>query len=386
MKFFLIKLVFCAQIILFKLSFYLCKVFLSKSKKSGTIIGTEEIASLLYSIGAALNSSKTVNTLKHPYYSYQYDFDLGKVPYSRMSQFFLAPVLFGYLIHKYKNFVYISRAGFLLPQVDGREFEFKLLKKNNCNIICFFTGSDIRSLKLMSEYSKENNIDVLTSYLMYSEGKFQEVDDIVKKVAQAADNYASVIFNASTDQMSYIGRKTHPFLYFASDDDIYYFPSKFQQIKKIIVHAPSSPILKGTPLVRATIKKLQEEGYDFEYVELIGQSNDKVLAELRRAHIVLNQFYAFVPGVFGIEALMNNTVLLTSADGDIESSLFGDANEAWVVTPYWKIYDKLKEQLDKPMEELKIQADKGTDWVKKYASYSFSSAYMQDVLNSLDND
>lgn len=359
----------------------------NKKIKAGNIVGVEEVASILYALGNALPSSETVNVISHPYYNYDYNYNFKKINIFKYCYLFLTPLLLGYLITRKKTFIYISGSGFLIKHIDGREFEFKALKKQGCNIICFFTGSDIRSLALMKNFSKEHNIDVITTYMYSDSNKNQYNDNIVKKLAQVSDKYANAIFNPSVDQISYIKQKTFSTLYFADDGKICFLPEKFQNnLKKIIVHAPSSPIIKGTPLVRAAIKKLQEEGYVFEYIELIGVPNTRVISMLKKAHIALNQFYAFVPGVFGIEAMMNNTVLLTSADRNIEPSLFEGANEAWVVTPYWRVYDNLKEQLEKPMEELKIQADKGTAWVTKYASSSFSSAYMQNILNSLDND
>ena len=168
------------------------------------------------------------------------------------------------------------------------------------------------------------------------------------------------------------------------NNKVNYFPEKWLKPEKlVVVHAPSSPIIKGTPLVRAAIKKLQLEGYDFEYVELIGVPNVVVLNELKRAHIILNEFYAFVPGVFGIEAMSNNAVLLCSADRRIEPTLFEGANEAWVVTPYWLIYDKLKEVLDSPIDQLKRQADEGTLWARKYCTYSFSREYLNSVISEI---
>lgn len=387
MRMFFARFVFLIQIFLFEVSYFFFNFF--KSKKVGTIVGTSEIASILYSIGNSIDDAKTVKISGNKFYNHKYDFDFEKIWGFKHLYVILSPILLGYLLNRYKNFIYISSSSFLISSFDAREYEFKKIKQRSCNLICIFTGSEIRSFELLKNYAKENNIDVVTTYQNISNIGIDSAKNELfrKKLAEMADKYADLIFNPNIDQMSYFKRKTYPALYFADDAKIKFFPEKFKKsLKKNVVHAPSSPIIKGTPLVRAAVKKLQEEGYDFKYVELIGVPNTKVLEELQRAHIVLNEFYAFVPGVFGIEAMMNNTVLLTSADRNIEPSLFEGANDAWVVTPYWQVYDKLKEQLDKPMEELKIQADKGTEWTKKYASYSFSAAYLQKIIKSLEND
>ena len=99
--------------------------------------------------------------------------------------------------------------------------------------------------------------------------------------------------------------------------------------------------------------------------------NDRVLDELKNAHIVLNQFYAFVPGIFGVEAMSSHCALLTSADESIETDFPIGSNKAWVVTRYFEIYDNLKKLLDNT-QLIKPQADAGYSWVKKYAAMSSS--------------
>lgn len=386
MKLMLLKVVFLVQKILLNTSFAVCKLFAPKQKE-GVVIGIEEIASILYSLGGALKGAKTVNFYKNPYYDEKYDYYFGQYKAYKLIKHFISPILLGYLMVRYKTFIYISGNGYLLRHLDGRAYEFWKLRKHGCDVICYFTGSDIRSFKRLDAFGKAHNMDVITTYQPISHNGIDSAfnENIRKMLGETANKYASAIFNPSTDQMAYIERNCHPFLYFADERKIQYLPEKFQQETKVVLHAPSSPIIKGTPIVRAVIKQLQEEGYDFEYVELIGVPNTQVMAELAKAHIVLNEFYALVPGVFGVEAMMNNAVLLTSADRELEPTLFEGANEAWVVTPYWQLYNNLKYALESPMEVLKDQADKGTQWVEQYCTYEFSSNYLNNVIEQLDD-
>lgn len=386
MKLMLLKVVFLTQKVLLNVSFTFFRLF-GPMHKEGVVIGVEEIASILYSAGGALKNAKTVNFYKNPYYDEKYDYYFGQYKVCRALVPLIAPVVLGYLMVRYKTFMYISGNGYLMKHLDGRAYEFSKLKKHECEVICFFTGSDIRSFTRLDAFGKARNMDVITTYQPIShkgiDNTFRE--NIRKMLGESADKYASAIFNPSTDQMAYIERECHPFLYFADESKIRYLPEKFKQEKKVVLHAPSSPIIKGTPIVRAVIKQLQEEGYDFEYVELMGVSNKEVMAALAKAHIVLNQFYALVPSVFGVEAMMNNAVLLTSADKNLEPTLFDGANEAWVVTPYWRLYKNLKKALDSPMVVLQAQADKGTQWVTRYCSYGFSAKYLQNVIDQLND-
>ena len=122
------------------------------------------------------------------------------------------------------------------------------------------------------------------------------------------------------------------------------------------------------------------EGYSFKYIELINEPHENILLALKSAHIVLNQFYAFVPGVFGIEAMASSCALLTSADENIESTLDEGANNAWKVTPYWSVYDHLKLFLDNP-DMIKPQALAGHNWAKKHCTYAAGAKKMNDIIN-----
>lgn len=172
-------------------------------------------------------------------------------------------------------------------------------------------------------------------------------------------------------------------MYFYDEENIACDPNKFLKDKKVVMHAPSSPIVKGTPIVRAAIKQLVEEGYDFEYVELLNIPHSKCLSELSRAHIVLNEFYSFVPGVLGVEAMASQSVLLTSANKNIEKTLPGLANDAWIVTPYYLVYKNLKKALDSPMSELEEQANQGKKWVEKYCSKEINQQHIRKIIDEL---
>lgn len=376
-----VKIFYRIQFLLVHISYFIFNF--SKKEKDGTVIGLVEVASLLHHISSALPNSTSVNIIKNPYYNFKYDHDYSKFG---LLKFIALPILLGKLAAQNQSFVYIGAAGFLSGRFDGRTGEFNFLKSVNCKVVCYFTGTDIRSFELLNEYGKDNNLDVITTYQHISHIGVNSYESEIKRknLANAADTHADLIFNPPTDQMSYITRRTLPALYFYPDKEITFNSEKWENVEKlVVVHGPSSPIIKGTPIVRAAIKQLQEEGFDFEYLELIDMPNNEVLSTLKRAHIVLNEFYAFVPGVFGVEAMASNSVLLTSADMNREPTLFFGANSAWVVTPYWSIYNNLKAQLSKPISALKEQADEGTNWVNKYCSYSSSALFLNEKLSEL---
>lgn len=358
----------------------------------GYVVGMEEIAGLLTAISESLDDTTTVNLASNPMYARRYDveFDIrGRASLlKRLRRLVVAPWVLGRLAVRHRTFIYLGAEGFLISLLDGREHELAFLRRKGREVVCYFTGSEIRSQPLVNELGRTLGRDVLTTYepLVAPGIATDAADQHRRRLAATAERHAQVIFNAQVDQMSYFERPTHPPMYFFPNERIAHRPDKWRDpLHIVIVHAPTSPVIKGTPLVRAAIKRLREEDYVFEYVELTNQPNAVVLATLERAHVVLNQFYAFIPGVFGIEALAANTVMLTSADGSLEPSLPAGANDAWVVTPSWRIYENLKAVLDDP-SSMQRQADAGTAWVEENCSRSVDRSRLLSILSTTRMD
>jgi hypothetical protein len=294
------------------------------------------------------------------------------------------PVLLGYLVNISDGFVYVWSDGYLTSLVDGRKFEFSFLKKRCKKICCFFCGNDIRSPHLEIQLGTRLGLEVASNYYQFFLPKMigEKYESEKKNLALSANIYADLVFNFDVDQSSYLSKSSLPFIYFYPDDKFCMLAEKFNESTLKVVHAPTSPIIKGTQLVRAAIKKLKCEGFDFEYFELINVSNETVVNELRTAHIVLNEFYMFTPGVFGVEALANFCVLMTAADEFIETSLPYGSNNAWVVTRYYEIYDKLKWLLQNRYLHAGI-ARSGYRWAMANAAHSVSklkfNKYLQDL-------
>jgi len=370
-------ILFLLQVILLNLSYGFFKVINNKSiKKTSWICGVSEIASMLYFVGKVMKPAKIVCLNNNPSYDLQYDYSINisnkylKYLYKTL----YGPILLGYLSNKHTHFWYIWNTGFLFK----REYEFKFLKSKNIKIVCMFVGSDIRSPKLMKVMTKKLNIDYFTEYINTNNDIYETK---LKNTADTADRYADIIISARYDQLSYLKSKQYFFPYIYQKEKFFKNDKKFQNLKKIkILHSPSNPIIKGTPLVRAAIKKLEIEGYDFEYIELQNISNETVLEHLKSSHIVLNQFYAFVPGVFGIEAMANNCAVLMSADSTIEIGLPHDSEDAWMITKYWEVYDNLKYLLNHP-EKIKYYADNGYSFAYKHYTYEAASRYIKKVFN-----
>lgn len=363
---------FLVQLRLLKASYFFSSMFWRRPSNDW-ILGVQEIASFLRNMSESLHGVKSVCLYDTPFYTFGYDVDwTGSSRVQQFKRLIFGPILLGYFVSRYQGFIYLGSAGFLISDYDGRDAEMAFIKAKHKKIVVFFLGSEIRSYALQKQYCEENDIELVVTYQAYVNPTVgsQKKEELRKRLAKAADSYADVIFNPPIDQMSYLKRNSEDMLYFYPERLFNRNHRKWLDLEKLkIFHGPSSPIIKGTPLVRAAIKKLKMEGYDFDYHEISGVDHAVILNHLATSHIVLNQFYAQVPGVFGVEAMANGCVLLTSADKNIEQSLPKGANEAWIVTPYWDIYDRLKAVLETPAPLLMKQADIGYQWaLKNYSS------------------
>lgn len=378
----ILKLVSFLQLLMLIIVYNILKLVVKKQK--GCVIGVTEIAKSIYNYGYIFKNSKTVCLDLSKHYILKYDYSIvklsGRFDYLLywLKRIIYGPFVLAYLACKYRVFIYFWSSGFLFD----REYEFQFLKKKNKKIITIFVGDDIRSPIKLREKLNELEYDGFLDYVGMATPYYlsKGYEKKKKHIAALSDKYADLCFSCSIDQASYLTSKQYfiPYAYdiksFNRNDDKF---DKNQTIK--ILHAPSDPLIKGTPLVRAAVKKLKLDGYRFEYKELIGEQNTKVLKELVSSHIVLNQFYCFVPGLFGIESLANHTAVLMSADPDIETGLPQDAKGAWMNTKYWQVYDNLKFLLDNP-EEIKKYADAGYDFALNHYTYEKASEYLHRVF------
>ncbi|MGO4343144.1 glycosyltransferase [Pedococcus sp. 2YAF34] len=387
----ILRLILGAQLLVVRLSHAFHRLARRGRGPHGYVVGMEEIAGLLTAIGASLDDVTTVNLATNPLYDQDYDveFDLRgrRSRYRRMRRLLVGPWVMGRLVARRRTFIYLGAEGFLISLVDGRDRELAYLRAHRRTVVCYFTGSDIRSQPLMNQLGQTLGRDVVTTYEpLVSAGIATEAADRHRRnLAASAERHAQLIFNAPVEQVTYLTRPTEPALYFVPDEHIAQRPEKWRDLARpLVVHAPTSPIIKGTPLVRAAVKGLHEQGFEFEYLELSNQPNSAVLDVLSRAHVVLGHFYQFIPGIVGLEAMASNCVLLTSADADIEASLPPGANEAWVVTPSWLIRENLERLLSRP-KDMQSQADKGTAWVAAHCSRSVDRSRLLRLLAAAEN-
>jgi hypothetical protein len=390
---FILHLIFNFQKLILFLSFFFYglkkKIFYQKKKDISWVLGVVENAAILKYLSLSIPNCYSVCLKKDPFYKdfkYDYFLSFNNSYLFYIKIIFLGPILLGRLIHEAQGFFYISSKRFLINHIDEGFFEYKFLKKEKKKIVSWFLGSEIRSPSISIKMAQERGDEVMANYFYLVNPNLMNLDHemSIKKRVLAAEKFSDQIYTSRIDQISYFKRETLPV--FKSYPDQFFFKNfeKFKGLKiPKIFHAPSSPILKGTQLVRAAITRLKKENYKFEYKEAQFLQNSLILEELKSTHIVLDQFYSCTIGVFSVEAMANCCAVMNSADEYIETDLPKGSNDAWLVTKNYEIYDKLKFLLDNVQVQMEY-AEKGYNWALQHASQSAASNKLKTLLRSIN--
>lgn len=386
----LIPAVFLAQKLLLSASYWFHRLTIRATDRGSVdwVVGPDELASVVFHIRRSLPSSFSVSFMKESIYDFEYDYRYRAGSSRRMRawrKLFFGPLLLGRLLTLSRGFLYVGASGFLIDSIDHRDFEFRYLKRKGAKLGIYWCGSEIRSTRIMHEMEERTGLPNISTYIGWVSPYYEtdEHERIQQARARVGDAYADVMFDFPTDQAGYLTQHREPYLYLMPDDRIVDDLSKFDDLSTIVVtHATTSPIIKGTQLVRSAVARLKSEGYEFEYVELMNLSNTKLLAELARTHIALNQFFGFTTTIFGVEAMAAGCALLASSDATVETNLPPRANDAMMVTKHWQVYQNLKSLLDEP-ERIKPLAVAGQEWVKRYATSSSTGPILKGILDSV---
>lgn len=179
--------------------------------------------------------------------------------------------------------------------------ELSILKWFNKKIIVVFLGTESRPAYL-SGNSIQCKYMVGDSFLL--EKCFRDVKAQHKKIA-LIEKYADFIINHPPTALF----QQKPFVAwchigFPNDQpkDIIFTKHYSSRILKIL-HAPSNPVAKGSSIIEGIIHKLRNEGLPVEFVRLENVQNEKVLNELAKCDLVVDEMYSDIPiGGLGTEA------------------------------------------------------------------------------------
>ena len=213
----------------------------------------------------------------------------------------LKPLLFFYAICTHDVFILGHNTSFLNFR------DLPLLKFFGKRVIVQFHGTDGR-LRYLDAFFQQNNEYPDVAWLQQQTRK-------QKWIIRQIDRWADVIIN--------IGPQGHfherPFVQWlriglpSCPEPLPERPDfrKHDTDRPVrILHCPSDPNGKGTPIIRELIEDVRRVR-DIEYVEVIGQPNSVVVKELRECDFVIDQVYAdYAMAGFATEAAWFGKVAL----------------------------------------------------------------------------
>lgn len=204
--------------------------------------------------------------------------------------------VFAYAFFRYDSFIYIYGNGMFFHNRYLRkieEVEFFILKMFRKKMVMWLCGSDARP-----PYCDGANY--------FSDiGKVYSVTREKASRIKMLEKYMDVIDYSPSSHFH-----TKPYLIFncigIPVDEKERVQKKETDGKIRILHAPSDQIGKGTAVIRKIIKEIQEEGYQFEYIEVSGLPHSVVLEKMAMSDIVVDQVYCDTPMAgFATEAAIN---------------------------------------------------------------------------------
>ena len=334
------------------------------NSKSAIYVGPDNIAGLASRIAKSNAAFQMLLLGSSMFTGYQFlGPSYGRGYRSRLAKLFAGPVLLTVVCRRAHGVIYLGEAGYIAPFHDERRWEFGLLKRRGVKIVTFFTGSDIRSPAISRKASNMLGMEAVVDYVSLAFGSNSSDEIRPRAIAEVADELADIIVNAPVCQASYLKRVDYYFQNFAYVEHVPQLKD-FRTGSLRIVHLPSRPLIKGTPVVRAAIFRLRQEGFDFIYDEVIGVSNQIARQRINQSQIVINQLYMPMPGMLGIEAIEAGKVLVTSAFLGADPSIPATERTPWVVANSVNLYDQLRKVLSMSPDELYEIAAASQYWLE----------------------
>ena len=213
-------------------------------------------------------------------------------------------IVFVYALFKYDVFILNSQPFFNYT-------ELSILKLFRKKIIVVFLGTESRP-----EYISGNLIQ--GKYASNGNFKLKHCYKNVKAQHQRIhriEKYADIIINHPPTALF----QQKPFIAwlhvgFPNDIPVNMAENKngFSRIVKVL-HAPSNTISKGTSKIIEIINQLRKEGLPIEFMKLENVPNEKVMDELSKCDLVVDELYSDIPiGGLGTEAAFARKPVINS--------------------------------------------------------------------------
>lgn len=295
---------------------------------------------------------------------------------SVMAMFIIHCIIFIYVLFKYDVFILNS-----LPFFNYTELSvLKLFKKK---IIVVFLGTESRPAYIsgnliQGRYTVNGQYDLIRCH--------KNVKAQVKKINRI-EKYADYIINHPPTALF----QKKPFIAwlhigFPNDNPSDLSNHKFSTSRIVkVLHAPSNAVSKGSDKIIETINKLRKDGFPIEFTKLENVPNEKVLDELEKCDIVLDELYSDIPvGGLGTEAAFAKKPVMNG--GYYAKYISADYPED-VIPP---AYFFLPENLENELKELILNKEQRKEYaieLNKFVSEKWNSTIVaQKYLKIIQGD
>lgn len=165
-----------------------------------------------------------------------------------------------------------------------KNIELPLYRLFGVKLIVVFLGSESRPAYISGVYA--DNVDDATLKHVRRIAKAQQ------KTVRKIGRYADIVIDHSANG-HFHARDFVPYLSIGFPvKPVDAKPQQNRSKNLRILHAPSRPIQKGSPIFRSIIDTLKDEGHKLTYIELINVPNARVLEELAQCDFVLDELYS----------------------------------------------------------------------------------------------
>ncbi len=239
--------------------------------------------------------------------------------------------------------------------------DLEQIKNKNKKIVFIFCGDDARWYFSMEQEFNAHGLLPISYEEDYSYST--RALNFRLKAIRNAEKYADFIFSKREQSQLQIRPFFHfPMTVFSSD-----FPNSkiTQRDIPIVVHAPTSPNIKGTKYVLDAFEELKKEGIAFEPLLLTNFPNEEILNKIGDADIVIDQLLIPGGGRLSTEALSMGKVVLSNMSYNYYNQGINLNDCPIVDVSPSTIYETLKKLVLDKNSRILI-SEKGKKYVEKY--------------------
>jgi glycosyltransferase involved in cell wall biosynthesis len=201
--------------------------------------------------------------------------------------------LLPWALFRFDVFIFASNSTFFFF------IDLPVLKLFGKKVIYVFHGSEARPVYLNGYVIKNDSLSSILIVIV--------VARLQKIMISVIDRFADHVINIPP-QAYFHSRPFISWWMIGVPQDVKY-TSYISRNRKVssdsirILHAPSKPEPKGTPIIRQAVQSLKQKGYSIDYVEINGRPNSEVLQELAKCDFIVDEIYSDTPmAVFATEA------------------------------------------------------------------------------------